>query len=169
MLKDVRVPAENLLGELHHGFIQAMELLDAGRIGVAAMAVGIGRGCLEESLAYARKRQAFGHPIADFQAIEWMLADMATELDAARLLVYRAAKLKDVGTRFSREASMAKLFASEAAVRAALKAVQVHGGYGYTRAFPVERYLREAKLCELGEGTSEMQRLVIARDILKES
>lgn len=168
MLKDVRVPVENLIGELHHGFIQAMELLDGGRIGVAAMAVGIGRGCLEESLAYARKRQAFGHPIADFQAIQWMLADMATELDAARLLVYRAARLKDGGMKYSREASMAKLFASEAATRAALKAVQVHGGYGYTRSFPVERYLREAKLCEIGEGTSEMQRLVIAREILKE-
>jgi alkylation response protein AidB-like acyl-CoA dehydrogenase len=168
MLKDVRVPLANLIGESHHGFTQAMELLDGGRVGVAAMAVGIGRGCLEESLAYARKRQAFGHPIADFQAIQWMLADMATELDAARLLVYRAAKLKDSGTRFSREASMAKLFASEAATRAALKAVQIRGGYGYTRSFPVERYLREAKLCEIGEGTSEMQRLVIAREILKE-
>lgn len=168
MLKDVLVPVENLIGKLHHGFIQAMKLLDGGRVGVAAMAVGIGRGCLEESLAYARKRQAFGHPIADYQAIQWMLADMATELDAARLLVYRAARLKDSGTRFSREASMAKLFASEAAVRAALKAVQVHGGYGYTRSFPVERYLREAKLCEIGEGTSEMQRRVIARELLKE-
>jgi alkylation response protein AidB-like acyl-CoA dehydrogenase len=167
MLKDVRVPLENLIGELHHGFNQAMNLLDGGRVGVAAMAVGIGRGCLEESLAYARKRQAFGHSIADFQAIQWMLADMATELDAARLLVYRAAKLKDGGTKFSREASMAKLFASEAATRAALKAVQVHGGYGYTRSFPVERYLREAKLCEIGEGTSEMQRRVIAREILR--
>lgn len=167
MLRDVRVPAEHLIGKLHHGFIQAMELLDSGRVGVAAMAVGIGRGCLEESLAYARKRQAFGHTIADFEAIQWMLADMATELDAARLLVYRAARLKDGGARFSREASMAKLFASEAATRAALKAVQVHGGYGYTRSFPVERYLREAKLCEIGEGTSEMQRRVIARELLR--
>lgn len=167
LLKDVRLPAENLLGGLHQGFIQAMEMLDGGRVGVAAMALGIGRGCLEESLAYARKRQAFGHPIADFQAIQWMLADMATELDAARLLIYRAAGLKDRGKKFTREASMAKLFASEAAMRAALKAVQIHGGYGYTRAFPVERYFREAKLCEIGEGTSEMQRLVIARELLK--
>jgi len=166
-LKDVRLPAENLLGGLHQGFRQAMEMLDGGRIGVAAMAVGIGRGCLEESLAYARKRKAFGHSIADFQAIQWMLADMATELDAARLLVYRAARLKDEGVRCTREAAMAKLFASEAATRAALKAVQIHGGYGYTRAFPVERYLREAKLCEIGEGTSEMQRLIIARELLK--
>jgi butyryl-CoA dehydrogenase len=166
-LKDVRLPAENLLGELNQGFIQAMEVLDGGRIGVAAMAVGIGRGCLEESLAYARKRQAFDHPIADFQAIQWMLADMATELDAARLLVHRAARMKDDGIRCTREASMAKLFASEAATRAALKAVQIHGGYGYTRAFPVERYLREAKFCEIGEGTSEMQRRIIARELLK--
>ena len=168
LLKDVRLPAENLIGELHHGFGQAMEVLDGGRIGVAAMAVGIGRACLEESLAYVRKRQAFGHAIADFQAIQWMLADTATELDAARLLVHRAARIKDRGERCTRAASMAKLFASEAAMRAALKAVQIHGGYGYTRAFPVERYLREAKLCEIGEGTSEIQRRVIARELLKD-
>jgi len=167
MLKDVRVPQDCLLGELHFGFIQAMEILAAGRIGVAAMAVGIGRACLEDSLAYARKRQAFGRQIGDFEAIQWMLADMATELDAARLLVHRAASLKDSGMKFGKEASMAKLYASEAATRAALKAVQIHGGYGYTRAFPVERYLREAKLCEIGEGTSEMQRLIIARELLK--
>lgn len=167
MLKDVRVTQDCLLGELNLGFIQAMEILATGRIGVAAMAVGIGRACLEDSIAYARKRQAFGRQIGDFQAIQWMLADMATELDAARLLVHRAAGLKDSGKKFGREASMAKLFASEAATRAALKAVQIHGGYGYTRAFPVERYLREAKLCEIGEGTSEMQRLIIARELMK--
>ncbi len=167
MLKDVRVTQDCLLGELNLGFIQAMEILAAGRIGVAAMAVGIGRACLEDSIAYARKRQAFGRQIGDFQAIQWMLADMATELDAARLLVHRAAGLKDSGKKFGKEASMAKLFASETATRAALKAVQIHGGYGYTRAFPVERYLREAKLCEIGEGTSEMQRLIIARELLK--
>lgn len=168
-LKDVRVPGENLIGEPNRGFDQAMAVLDSGRIGMAAMAVGIGRACLEESIAYARKRQAFGHPIADFQAIQWMLADMATELDAARLLVRRAARLKDAGGKFTKEAAMAKLYASEAAMRAALKAVQIHGGYGYTKAHPVERYLREAKLCEIGEGTSEMQRLVIARELLKSS
>ncbi len=168
MLKDVRVTQDCLLGELNSGFGQAMDVLADGRIGVAAMAVGIGRACLEDSIAYARKRQAFGHPIADFQAIQWMLADMATELDAARLLVYRAARLKDTGQKFAKEASMAKLYASEAAMRAASKAVQIHGGYGYTRTFPVERYLREAKLCEIGEGTSEMQRLVISRELLKE-
>jgi len=166
-LKGVRVSGEALLGEQDRGFIQAMEMLAAGRIGVAAMAVGIGRACLEDSLAYARKRQAFGHPIADFQAIQWMLADMATEIDAARLLVRRAARLRDAGQGFAREAAMAKLYASEAATRAALKAVQIHGGYGYTRAFAVERYLREAKLCEIGEGTSEVQRMVIAQDLLK--
>lgn len=168
-LKDVRVPQGCLLGELHQGFIQAMQVLDGGRIGVAAMAVGIGRACLEESLAYARKRQAFGHYIADFQAIQWMLADMATELEAARLLVYRAAALKDAGRRCTKEASLAKLYSSETAMRAALKAVQIHGGYGYTRAFPVERYLREAKLCEIGEGSSEIQRMIIARELLKKT
>jgi butyryl-CoA dehydrogenase len=166
MLKDVRVPRDCLLGEENRGYVQAMEVLAGGRIGVAAMAVGIGRACLAESLAYARKRRAFGHQIAEFQAIRWMLADMATELDAARLLVHRAARLKDRGQRVVKEAAMAKLYASEAAMRAALKAVQIHGGYGYTRAFPVERYLREAKLCEIGEGTSEMQRKVIARELL---
>ena len=168
-LKDVRLQMGNLLGERHQGFSQAMEVLEGGRIGVASMAVGIGRGCLEESFAYARKRQAFNQPIADFQAIQWMLADMATELDAARLLVRRAALLKDAGKSFAKEASMAKLYSSEAAMRASVKAVQIHGGYGYTRAFPVERYMREAKLCEIGEGTSEIQRLVIARELLSDT
>ena len=168
VLKEVPVPAERLLGTRNRGFIQAMRVLDSGRIGVAAMAVGIGQACLDAGLDYARQRRAFGHPIADFQAIQWMLADMATELEAARLLVYRAARLRDAGRRFVREASMAKLYASEAAVRAALKAVQIHGGYGYIRTYPVERYLREAKLCEIGEGTSEIQRRVIARELLKE-
>jgi alkylation response protein AidB-like acyl-CoA dehydrogenase len=169
VLKEVRVPQQRLLGHQDRGFIQAMQLLDGGRVGVAAMAVGIGQASFDASIAYARQRRAFGHPIADFQAIQWMLADMATELEAARLLVYRAARLKDAGRRFTREASMAKLFASEAATRAALKAVQIHGGYGYIRSFPVERYLREAKLCEIGEGTSEVQRLVIARELLKDT
>jgi alkylation response protein AidB-like acyl-CoA dehydrogenase len=167
MLKDLRVAEGNLLGKLNQGFVQAMEVLNSGRIGLAAMAVGIGRGCLEESISYAGKREAFGRPISDFQAIQWMLADMATELDAARLLVFRAAKLKDAGVLFAKEAAMAKLYASEATMRAALKGVQIHGGYGYTRAFPVERFLREAKLCEIGEGTSEVQRMIIARELLK--
>jgi butyryl-CoA dehydrogenase len=168
LLKDVRLPQEALIGEKNQGFSQAMQVLCAGRVGMAAMALGIGRACLEQSADYLRKRSAFGHRIGDFQALQWMLADMATELDAARLLILRAARLKDRGLPFSKEASMAKLYASEAAMRAALKAVQIHGGNGYTRAFPVERYFREAKLCEIGEGTSEIQRLVIARSLLQE-
>jgi alkylation response protein AidB-like acyl-CoA dehydrogenase len=166
-LKALQVPSDALLGERNHGFTRVMEVLAAGRIGVAAMAVGICRACLEDSIAYAEKRHAFGHPIADFQAIQWMLADMATELDAARLLVHRAARRRDAGLPFSKEAAMAKLYASEAATRAALKAVQIHGGHGYLRTFPVERYLREAKLCEIGEGTSEVQRMVISRELLQ--
>lgn len=167
-LKGVRLHEEALVGARDDGFRQAMQVLAAGRIGLAAMAIGIGRACLEQSLVYLRKRHAFGHPIADFQALQWMVADMATEIDAARLLTLRAARLKDRGMPFGREASMAKLYASEAVMRAALKAVQIHGGNGYTRAFPVERYFREAKLCEIGEGTSEVQRLLIARSLLKE-
>jgi butyryl-CoA dehydrogenase len=168
LLKDVRLPQDALIGELNNGFSQAMQVLCAGRIGMAAMALGIGRACLEQSVDYLGKRRAFGHAIADFQALQWMIADMATELDAARLLTLRAARLKDRGVPCSREASMAKLYASEAAMRAALKALQIHGGNGYTKVFPVERYFREAKLCEIGEGTSEIQRLVIARSLLKE-
>jgi len=168
MLKDLVLPRDAVIGEVHQGFRQAMQVLDTGRIGVAALALGIARASLEESLVYVKKRSAFGKVIGEFQAIQWMLADVATELDAARLLVHRAARLKDLGRPFGREAAMAKLYASEAATRAALKAVQMHGGYGYTKAFPVERYLREAKLCEIGEGTSEIQRMVIARDLLKE-
>jgi len=169
LLKNVRLPHEALIGPKNEGFHQAMQVLAAGRIGMAAMALGIGRACLEQSLDYLKRRSAFGHPIGDFQGLQWMVADMATELDAARLLTLRAALLKDRGLPFSREASMAKLYASEAAMRAALKAVQMHGGNGYTKAFPVERYFREAKLCEIGEGTSEIQRLVIARSLLKEA
>jgi butyryl-CoA dehydrogenase len=167
-LQEILLPREALIGDLNGGFLQAMQVLALGRIGMAALAVGIGRACLEASTQYLGKRSAFGHPIAQFQGLQWMLADMATELDAARLLTLRAARLHDAGRGFAREASMAKLFASETAVRAALKAVQIHGGHGYTRAFPVERYLREAKLCEIGEGTSEIQRLIIARELLHE-
>lgn len=167
MLRNIRLPAENLLGEVDRGFIDTLTLLDKGRIGIGAMAVGIARGCLEDSLAYARKRRQFGQPIASFQAIRWMLADMATEIDAARLLVLRAAFLQAEGKRTTRESSMAKLYASEVAMRAANKAIQIHGGYGYLRTFPVERYLRDAKVCEIGEGTSEIQRMVISRELLK--
>ena len=166
-LNHVRLPQQALIGKRKEGFSQAMQVLSAGRIGMAAMAIGIGRACLEQSVDYLHKRSAFGHRIADFQALQWMLADMATELDAARLLTLRAASLKDCGRPFSREAAMAKLYASEAGMRAAQKALQMHGGYGYTRAFPVERYFREAKLCEIGEGTSEIQRLVIARSLFR--
>jgi alkylation response protein AidB-like acyl-CoA dehydrogenase len=165
-LDSVRIPKENLLGQLNHGFIDTLKILDGGRIGIAAMALGIGRGAYEEALKYAQQRQQFGQPIAQFQAIQWKLADMATELDAARLLVLRAAWLKDQGMSVTKEAAMAKLYASEAATRACNQALQIHGGYGYMKDYPVERYLRDAKICEIGEGTSEIQRLVIARQLM---
>ncbi len=167
-LENVEVPDSQRLGEVGRGFIDTLQILDRGRITIGALAVGLGRGALEESAAYAQQRSAFGRPIAQFQAIQWMLADMKTEIEAARLLVQRAARLADTGRPFIKEASMAKLFASEAASRACNKAVQIHGGYGYTREFPVERYLRDAKLCEIGEGTSEIQRTIIGRQITKE-
>ncbi|MDP3047433.1 MAG: acyl-CoA dehydrogenase family protein, partial [Chloroflexota bacterium] len=166
ILEEVKVSVENRLGNEGDGFKVAMNTLDGGRIGIAAQAIGIARAALEDALAYAKERKQFGQPIAEFQAIQWMLADMATEIDCARLMVYRAAWLKDRGKRFTREAAMAKLFASEAAGRACNKAIQIHGGYGYTRDYPVERYWRDARLCEIGEGTSEIQRLVIARQML---
>jgi alkylation response protein AidB-like acyl-CoA dehydrogenase len=166
-LDHVRLPKENLLGQLDEGFIDTLKILDGGRISIAAMALGIGRGAYEEALKYAQQRQQFGQPIAHFQAIQWKLADMATELDAARLLILRAAWLKDQGRCVTKESAMAKLYASEAATRACNQALQVHGGYGYMKDYPVERYLRDAKLCEIGEGTSEIQRLVIARQLLR--
>jgi alkylation response protein AidB-like acyl-CoA dehydrogenase len=166
-LEDVEVPDAQRIGEVGCGFTDTLQILDRGRISIGALAVGLARGALEEARGYAQERKAFGQPIASFQAIAFMLADMATELDAARLLVHRAAALCDRGERFGREASMAKLFASEAAMRATSKAIQIHGGYGYTRDFPVERYYRDAKLCEIGEGTSEVQRMVIAREVLR--
>ncbi|MBE0598414.1 MAG: acyl-CoA dehydrogenase family protein [Desulfuromonadales bacterium] len=166
VLRDVVVPEENLLGREGEGFFAAKQLLDHGRIGIAAMAVGLARACLEDAVGYAGKRQQFGQPLGKFQAIQWMLADMGTELEAARLLVHRAAVLQGAGRPCSRESAMAKLFASEAASRAANKALQIHGGYGYLSSLPVERYLRDAKLCEIGEGTSEIQRMVIAKSIL---
>lgn len=160
-----RVPASALLGEEGMGFRIAMMALDGGRIGIASQATGIGTAALEAATAYAKERHAFGHPIADFQAIQWMLADSATELDAARLLALRAATLKERAQRFSREASVAKLFASEAALRVCNRAMQVHGGYGYTREFPVERLLRDVRVTTIYEGTSEIQRMVIAREL----
>lgn len=167
ILEDVIVPDGNRLGDVDHGFLDTLQILDRGRIGIAALGVGIARGALEESLAYAKERRQFGRPIADFQAIQWMLADMATEVDAARLLTLHAAWLHDTGQPFTKQASMAKLYAAQVAMRAAAQAVQVHGGYGYTREYPVERYLRDAKLCEIGEGTNEVQRMVIARNLLR--
>jgi alkylation response protein AidB-like acyl-CoA dehydrogenase len=169
ILEGVEVPDSQRLGEVDHGFIDTMKILDKGRITIGALAVGLARGALEESVRYARERTAFGQPIGEFQGLRWMFADMKTETDAARLLVHRAAALADAGQPYSQEASMAKLFASEVATRACNKAVQIHGGYGYTREFPVERYLRDAKLCEIGEGTSEIQRSIIAREVFKKA
>jgi len=166
IFQDCRVPKENLLGAENEGLKIALETLDGGRIGIAAQAVGIAQGCLEESLAYAKQRRQFGRPIAGFQAIQWMLADMATEIDAARLMTYRASWLRQQGKRVTREAAMAKLFASEAANRAAYKALQVFGGYGYIKDSPVERFFRDARVTTLYEGTSEIQRLVIARHLI---
>ena len=167
IFEDVLLPDSARVGEIDHGFIDTLQILDRGRISIGALALGLGRGALEEAQRYAKERRAFGHPIADFQALRWMIADMGTELAAARALVLRAAWMADQGRPFTREASMAKLFASEAAMRACAKSLQIHGGYGYTDDFPVERYLRDAKLCEIGEGTSEIQRTVIAREVLK--
>jgi butyryl-CoA dehydrogenase len=168
VFEDCRVARENRLGEEGQGFKIALATLDGGRIGIAAQALGIAQGCLDESLAYAKQRKQFGHPIAEFQAIQWMLADMATEIDAARLLTYRAAWLCQQGMKVTRAAAMAKLFASEACNRAAYKAVQVHGGYGYIKDFVVERFFRDARVTTLYEGTSEIQRMIIARHLLQE-
>lgn len=166
LFEGCRVPKSSLLGELHGGFKIAMMALDGGRIGIAAQSVGIARAALAESVQYARDRKAFGKPIGDFQAMQWKLADMKTELDAAHLLCLRAAWLKEHGKPFSREASMAKVFASEAAVRITNEAVQIHGGYGYMREFAAERHLRDARVTMIYEGTSEVQRVVIARHVL---
>lgn len=165
-IKFDKAPAE-LLGERGHGQECALAILDRGRIGVAALAVGIARGALEAATHYALHRKQFGKPIADFEAIQWMIADSATELDAADLMTLRAARLQDQGLRSTKESAMAKLFTSEAASRICNRALQIHGGVGYSRDYPVERFLRDAKLCEIGEGTSEIQRIVIARQILK--
>jgi alkylation response protein AidB-like acyl-CoA dehydrogenase len=164
--ENVRVPDAARIGEVDHGFADTMRILERGRISIAAMALGLGYGALDMAIAYAKDRQAFGQPIADFQAIQFMLADAKTELDAAAMLTYRAAWVADQGRRHSTEAAMAKLLASTAATRACNSALQVHGGYGYVREFDVERHLRDAKLCEIGEGTSEVQRLVIAKHAL---
>jgi len=165
IFKDCRVPKENLLDKKGMGFIGAMTILDRGRTAIGTMAVGIAQGALDESIEYAKQRQQFGKPIGKFQAIQWMIADMATQIDAARLLVYRAADLEGKGKPFTKEASMAKLFASEIAMKATRNAMQIFGGYGYTREYPLERFYRDVKLCEIGEGTSEVQRMIIARQL----
>ncbi|HJS75473.1 MAG TPA: acyl-CoA dehydrogenase [Vicinamibacteria bacterium] len=167
VLENCEVPVENLLGEVHAGFRIALHTLDGGRIGIASQALGIAQGALEEALRYSKERKQFGVPISKHQAIQFYLADMATDVEAARLLTYRAAWAKDNQERYTLEASMAKLFASEAANRVAYKAVQVFGGYGYINEYPVERYFRDARICELYEGTSEIQRLVISSHILR--
>jgi alkylation response protein AidB-like acyl-CoA dehydrogenase len=167
LYEDCRVPKDNLIGEEGGGFAIALWALDAGRIGVGAQAVGIAQGALDEAIAYSKERVQFGKPISSFQALQWMMADMATEIDAARFLVYRAAHVKDKGGRFSTEAAMAKLKASDVAVNVSRDAVQIFGGYGYMREYPVERYYRDAKITEIYEGTSEIQRMVISRALLK--
>jgi alkylation response protein AidB-like acyl-CoA dehydrogenase len=167
VFQDCRVPQENLLGDPGHGFIDALKVLDGGRISIAALGVGMAQGAYEAALQYAKQRKQFGRPIADFQAIQFKLADMATEIDAARLLVYRAAWMKDQGMQTTAQSSMAKLYAGEVAVRVANECVQVYGGYGLIKEYPAEKFYRDVKLCTIGEGTSEIQRLVIAREILR--
>jgi alkylation response protein AidB-like acyl-CoA dehydrogenase len=165
---DMRVPGDRLLGAVGSGFIYAMQSLDNGRLGIAAQAVGISEAALRLAAAYAAERKQFGKPISEFQAIQWKLADMATEIEAAKLLTFRAASMKDAGMKTTQESSMAKLYASEVAVRCANESVQIHGGYGFIKDYPAERFYRDVKLCTIGEGTSEIQRLVIARQLLKE-
>ena len=167
IFENCRVPAEALVGVEGQGFINTLQVLDAGRIGIAALSVGLAQGAYEAALNYAKQRRQFGQPIATFQAIRWKLADLYTKIEAARLLTYRAASMKDEGApRTSLESSMAKLYASEVAVRAAEEGVQIHGGYGFVKDYPAEKYFRDVKLCTIGEGTSEIQRLVIARQLL---
>jgi alkylation response protein AidB-like acyl-CoA dehydrogenase len=167
IFEDCRVPKENLLGEPGNGFIDALKVLDGGRISIAALAVGMAQGAYEAALNYAKQRRQFGRAIAEFQAIQFKLADMATEIDAARLLTHRAAWMQDQGMQTTAQSSMAKLYAGEVAVRVANECVQVHGGYGFIKEYPAEKFYRDVKLCTIGEGTSEIQRLVIAREILR--
>ena len=166
IFEDCRVPAENLLGEEGQGFIIAMTALDEGRIGVASLSVGLSQACLDAAVTYAQERVQFGSPISKFQGIRWMIADMAVQIEASRLLTFNAASMKDRGERFTREASMAKLFASETANRSAYQAIQIHGGYGYSKEYPVERYYRDARVLTIYEGTSEVQRIVIANNTI---
>jgi len=167
IFEDCHIPDCALLGKEGSGFVDAMRILDGGRISIAALSLGIAQGAYEAALRYSKQRQQFGQPISEFQAIQWKLADMATEIDAARLLTQRAASMKDAGFKTTQESSMAKLFSSEVAVRCANEGVQIHGGYGFIKDYPAEKYYRDVKLCTIGEGTSEIQRLVIARQLLK--
>ena len=167
VFEDCFVPDGNLLGEEGQGFVNAMEVLDGGRISIAALGVGIAQGAYESAVRYSQERQQFGKPISEFQAIQFKLANMATQIDAARLLMYRAAWMKDQGKKTTKESSMAKLFASEISVEVCEEAIQIHGGYGYTKDYPAEKYWRDSKLCTIGEGTSEIQRIIIAREILR--
>jgi alkylation response protein AidB-like acyl-CoA dehydrogenase len=166
--ENVKVPADYLVGSLGRGLQQTMVVLDGGRIGIGALSVGLAQAAFEEAVRYAKERQTFGQPIATHQAIQWMLAEAATEIQAARLMVYYAAWCKQQGRAFTKEAAMAKMFASEMAERVCRNAIQVHGGYGYSREYPVERIYRDVRLMTIGEGTSEIQRLVIARHVLSE-
>jgi alkylation response protein AidB-like acyl-CoA dehydrogenase len=166
VLEDCRVPAANLLGREGNGFVDTLRILDRGRIGIAAWSLGIAQGAFEAAMSYAKGRKQFGHAIAEFQAVQFKIADMSTQVDAARLLVHRAASLRDTGKEHTVESSQAKLFATEMAVHVALEAIQIHGGYGFIKEYPVERFLRDSKLGTIGEGTSEVQRLVIARELL---
>lgn len=168
IMDNCRIPADQLIGKRGEGFIDAMKVLDGGRISIAALALGMSRGAYEAAAKYATKREQFGKPIASFQAIQFMLADMATKIDAAAMLIYRAAWMKDNGQNVTKESAMAKLFASEIGIEVADKALQIFGGYGYVKDFPVEKFYRDMKLCTIGEGTSEIQRIVIAREILRQ-
>jgi alkylation response protein AidB-like acyl-CoA dehydrogenase len=167
IFEDCEVPAENLLGKEGEGFVDSLRILDGGRISIAALSLGIARGAYDAARKYVKQRRQFGKAIAEFQGIQWKLADMATQLEAARLLTLRAAMTKDAGQTTTSESAMAKLFASEAAVRICDEAVQLHGGYGFIKDYPVEKFYRDVKLCTIGEGTSEIQRMVIARELLK--
>ncbi|MEW5974664.1 MAG: acyl-CoA dehydrogenase [Acidobacteriota bacterium] len=168
ILENCRVPAENLLGDEGQGFVNCLEILDGGRISIAALAVGMAQGAFDASVKYSKQRKQFNQPIAEFQGIQWKLADMATEIEAARLLTYRAASRKNRGSRTTLHSSMAKLFAGETVVRVTAEAVQIHGGYGFTKEYPVEKFFRDSKICTIGEGTSEIQRVVIARRLLRD-
>ncbi len=167
VFEDCFVPSDNLLGNAGDGFLQAMQILDGGRISIASLSVGIAQGAYEAAVKYAKEREQFGRPIADFQAIQFKLADMATQIECARLLTLQAAALKDAGKKVTKQSAMAKMYASEVAVRVSEESVQIHGGYGYTKDYPAEKYWRDSKLCTIGEGTSEIQRIVIAKHLLR--